>query len=161
MARGGPAWQHWIVSVTSGPPITSPPEPGDADVFDFTGRMQGRSIARDTVSLCGASLSDLPRTGSSRPLEPARTWSNGLRVRDWVWECRSRLHSRSECLCFSAHYLKSPSFFFFFCLFCIIAGWFMAFPGVLLVLQIGEKTVSARYGEEVCCWYSYPRMRHF
>lgn len=34
----------------------------------------------------------------------------------------------------------------------------MAFPGVLLVLQIGEKTVSASYGEEVYCWYSYSRI---
>lgn len=66
--------------MTSGSPVTSPPEPGDADVFDFTGRMQGRSIVRDAVSLYGARLADMPRTRSSRPLEPVRTWSNGLRV---------------------------------------------------------------------------------
>lgn len=99
-----------IVSLT-----TSPPEPGDADVFDFTGRMQRRSIARGVVSLCGASLSDLPRTGSSRLIKPARTWSDGLRVRDWVGECRSRLHSRFWMSLLLCPLFKVPLNFFFDC----------------------------------------------
>lgn len=69
--------------------------------------------------------------------------------RDWG----SRLHSRFWMFLFLCPLFNIPLIFF-----CIIADWFMAFPGVLLVLQTGERIVSASYGEEVYCWYSHPRI---